>query len=71
MREVNWGIEFNPVASIQRFKFMISANSEETTFIAKTEGNDLKFFLGDLVHMTVTLYSTDAGGKLERAWSWP
>ena len=51
MREVNWGIEFNPVASIQRFKFMISANSEETTFIAKTEGNDSKFFPGPSTHV--------------------
>ena len=43
MRDVNWGIEFQPtIASIQRFKFMISANSEETTFIAKTEDGNLR-----------------------------
>ena len=58
MRAVNWGIEFEPtVASIQRFKFMISANSEETTFIAKTEGGDLKFYSPDSAHMQETLCS--------------
>ena len=46
MRAVNWGIEFEPtVASISRFKFMTPANSEETTFIAKTEDGDLGFTL--------------------------
>jgi hypothetical protein len=73
MREVNWGIEFQPtVASIQRFKFQISANSEETTFIAKTEGNDLKFFFGDhSTHAGNFVFQADVGGTLNRAWNWP
>ena len=40
-QNVNWGVEFEPtIASIQRLKMMISANSEEKTFIARTEGNE-------------------------------
>ena len=73
MRDVNWGIEFQPtVASIQRFKFMISANSEETTFIAKTEGTDLKFYFGDhSTHAGNFVFQHDVGGKLDRGWAWP
>ena len=73
MRDVNWGIEFQPsVASIQRFKFMISANSEETTFIAKTEGADLKFFFGDhSTHAGDFTFQHDITGSLKHGWHWP
>ena len=73
MRDVNWGIEFQPtVASIQRFKFMISANSEETTFIAKTEDGNLKFYFGDhSTHAGNFVFQHDVGGKLDRGWAWP
>ena len=47
-RGVKWGVEFEPtVQSIQRMRFQAAANSEETTFTAKTENGDLKFFFGD------------------------
>ena len=73
MREVNWGVEFAPsIAAIQRFKFQISANSEESTFIAKTEGTDLKFFFGDhSTHAGNFVFQNDVEGKLDRAWNWP
>ena len=73
MREVNWGIQFQPtVASIQRFKFMISANSEDTTFIAKTEDGNLKFYFGDhSTHAGNFVFQHDVGGKLDRGWAWP
>ena len=73
MRAVNWGIDFEPtVASIQRFKFMISANSEETTFIAKTEGGDLKFYFGDhSTHAGSFDFAKGIAGALKHAWSWP
>lgn len=45
---VNWNVEFEPTAqNIQRMRFQAAANSEETTFTAKTENGDLKFFFGD------------------------
>ena len=73
MRAVNWGIEFEPsVASIQRFKFMISANSEETTFIAKTDDGHLKFFFGDhSTHAGNFTFQHDITGTLKHGWHWP
>lgn len=45
---VSWNVEFEPtVQNIQRMRFQAAANSEETTFTAKTENGDLKFFFGD------------------------
>lgn len=45
---VSWNVEFVPTTqNIQRMRFQAAANSEETTFTAKTEGSDLKFFFGD------------------------
>ena len=73
MRAVNWGIDFEPtVASIQRFKFMISANSEETTFIAKTEGGHLKFYFGDhSTHAGNFVFQADVSGSVTKGWAWP
>jgi|TARA_B100001093_G_scaffold485250_1_gene519395 hypothetical protein len=73
MRDVNWGIEFQPtIASIQRFKFMISANSEETTFIAKTEDGNLKFYFGDhSTHAGNFVFQHDVTGEATRGWAWP
>lgn len=73
MRDVNWGIQFQPtVASIQRFKFMISANSEETTFIAKTEDGNLKFYFGDhSTHAGNFVFQHDVAGEATRGWAWP
>lgn len=73
MRDVNWNIEFEPtVASIQRLKMQASANSEETTFVAKTEGSDLKFFFGDhSSHAGEFVFQPGVTGKLTRQWMWP
>jgi hypothetical protein len=73
MRAVNWGVEFEPtVASIQRLKFMASANSEETVFTAKKEGNDLKFFFGDhSTHAGNFVFHAGTTGNLTKALSFP
>jgi hypothetical protein len=73
MRAVNWGVEFEPsVASIQKLKFQASANSEETVFTAKKEGNDLKFFFGDhSSHAGNFVFQSGVSGSLTKAWSWP
>ena len=72
-RGVNWGVEIEPsVASIQRLKFMASANSEETTFVAKTEGNNLKFYFGDhSTHAGDFVFAHDVEGTLSKGWNWP
>ena len=73
MRSVNWNVEFDPtVASIQRLKFMASANSEELNFTAKTEGTDLKFFFGDhSSHAGNFVFQAGITGALTKSWSWP
>lgn len=73
MRDVTWNVEFEPSANaIQRLKFMAQANAEETTFIAKTEGVDLKFYFGDhSTHAGNFVFHADVGGTLAKGWSWP
>ena len=73
MRQVNWGVEFEPaVNAIQRLKFMASANSEETVFTAKKEGDDLKFFFGDhSTHAGNFVFQAGASGTLTKALSFP
>ena len=73
MKNVNWGVEFEPtIASIQRLKMMISANSEEKTFIARTEGNDLKFAFGDAsTHAGEFVFQPDVSGSVSKGWAWP
>ena len=73
MKPVNWHVEFEPtVAAIQRLKMQAQANSEEPTFQAKTDGNDLKFFFGDhSTHAGDFVFHPDVADKLTRAWHWP
>lgn len=73
MKTVNWNVEFEPTAAnIQRLKFQASANSDEVSFIAKTEGNELKFFFGDhSSHAGNFVFHTGITGTLSKAWSWP
>lgn len=73
MRDVNWNVEFEPSSNaIQRLKFMSQANAEETTFIAKTEGTDLKLYFGDhSTHAGNFVFQDNIQGTLTKAWSWP
>jgi len=70
---VKWGVDFVPTnANIQRLKFQASANSEETTFIAKTENGDLKFFFGDASsHAGNFVFQAGVSGTISKAWNWP
>ena len=70
---VKWNVEFVPaVANIQRFGFMASANSEETTFVAKTEGGNLKFFFGDhSSHAGNFIFADGVSGTVTKGFHWP
>jgi len=72
-RGVNWNVDFSPNdASIQRFKYQTQANAEHPSFIAKTEGSDLKFFFGEATsHAGNFVFAADVEGKLAKPWSWP
>ena len=68
-----WHIEFEPtVAAIQRLRMQAQANAEETTFTAKAENGDLKFFFGDhSTHAGNFVFQPGVAGQLKRAWAWP
>jgi hypothetical protein len=68
-----WHIEFEPtVAAIQRLRMQAQANAEETTFTAKTDNGDLKFFFGDhSTHAGNFVFQSGVAGQLKRAWAWP
>lgn len=71
---VKWGVDFEPTAqNIQRLRFMASANSEETTFTAKTDGGDLKFYFGDPnTHAGNFVFSAGVTGSFtKQSWHWP
>ena len=73
MRPVKWNVDFAPsVQNIQRLRFQASANSDETTFTAKTENGDLKFFFGDHAsHAGNFVFQAGVTGTLSKSWSWP
>jgi len=70
---VKWGVEIEPsVAAIQRLKFQASANSEETSFIARIENGNLVFYFGDhSSHAGNFVFAHDVAGSLTKAWHWP
>lgn len=73
MKNVKWAVQITPtVAAIQRMKFQASANSEETTFIVKTEQDALKFYFGDhSSHAGDFVFANGISGSLNKAWPWP
>lgn len=71
---VSWNVEFEPTTqNIQRMRFQASANSEETTFTAKTENGDLKFFFGDPnSHAGNFVFAAGVSGSYNKvAFHWP
>lgn len=70
---VKWGVELEPTnLSVQRFKFQASANSEDTTFIAKTNNGNLEFHFGDhSTHSGKFVFAAGVSGSLSKPWSWP
>ena len=72
-RGVKWDVEIEPsVASVTRFNFQAGANSEHPTFLAKTDGGNLKFIFGDAsTHAGEFIFAMGVEGKLDRGWTWP
>lgn len=68
-----WNLEFEPsAAAIQRLKFMSQSNAEESTFVAKTEGTDLKFYFGDhSTHAGNFVFQSGVNGTVNKGWAWP
>jgi hypothetical protein len=72
-RGVKWDVEIEPsIQSVQRFQFQASANNEHTTFLAKTDGDKLKFTFGDQsTHGGEFIFATGVTGSLNKGWTWP
>ena len=72
-RGAKWDVVVQPtVAAIQRFQFQAGANTEHTTFLAKTDGDKLKFTFGDAAtHGGEFVFATGVSGKLTKGWTWP
>ena len=72
-RGVKWDVTITPtISSVQRFNFQANANTEHTTFLAKTEGDKLKFIFGDVSsHGGEFVFATGIVGTLNKAWAWP
>lgn len=68
-----WDIEFQPsVTSIQKLKFQANANSEESVFQVRTEGDNLVFSFGDAsTHAGEFTFQAGVTGKLKQTWAWP
>jgi hypothetical protein len=72
-RGVTWHVEVAPtVSAVQRFQFQAGANTEHTTFLAKTDGDKLIFTFGDQAsHGGEFVFATGVTGKITKAWTWP
>ena len=72
-RGVKWDVELEPtVSAVQRFNFQAGAHNEHPTFLAKTDGTNLKFIFGDAsTHAGEFVFATDVVGKLDKGWTWP
>lgn len=72
-RGAKWDVELTPALNaIQRFQFQAGANTEHTTFLAKTDGDVLRFIFGDMsTHGGEFVFATGITGKLNKAWTWP
>jgi len=71
---VPWGVDFVPtVTGIQRLRMQASANSEETTFTAKTDAGNLVFFFGDpTTHAGNFVFQAGVTGSFTKTqWHWP
>ena len=70
---VEWNVTVMPtVASIQRLAYQSQVHAEETTFVAKTDGTDLKFYFGDhSTHAGDFVVESSVEGKLTQGWAWP
>jgi hypothetical protein len=72
-KEPKWTVELEPtLASIQRFSLQAGANTEHTTFLARTDGDKVKFIFGDAsTHGGEFVFAQGITGKLDKGWTWP
>lgn len=69
----SWDVEFQPTqANIQRFKYQVSAHTEELLFQVSTKDNNLIFSFGDLnTHAGSFVFQSGITGNIKGNWAWP
>ena len=70
---VKWDVEVEPaMASVQRFNFQATANTEHNTFVVSTKDGNLVFTFGDQgSHGGEFIFATDVKGTIGKGYSWP
>ena len=73
IKEPSWDIEFNPTQQmIDRFKFQVSAHTEETFFQFSTSGKDLSVNFGELNSNSGSFVCYNGITRdLRNEWNWP
>lgn len=68
-----WSIQFEPkLTSVVRLKKQLLANNEESNFVLKQEGSDLKIYMGSATtHSGNFVFESNVNGKITKSWSWP
>ena len=72
-RGATWDVTFEPsIEGITYLKKQALVNNEETTFVTKTEGTNLRVYFGDAsTHSGNAVFQSNIKGSLKRSWQWP
>ena len=71
---VNWDLTIQPTQqNLKDLSYFAGVmGGVESTFIAKTDGTDLKFYIGDGSNDRVEIpFASNVGTELKKGWSWP
>ncbi len=71
---VNWDLTIQPTQqNLKDLSYFAGVmGSVESTFVARTDGADLKFYIGDGSNDRVEIpFATNVGTELKKGWAWP
>ena len=71
---VNWDLTVQPTQqNLKDLSYFAGVmGSVESTFVAKTDGTDLKFYIGDGSNDRVEIpFASNVGAELKKGWAWP
>ena len=71
---VNWDLTIQPTQqNLKDLSYFAGVmGSVESTFVAKTDGTDLKFYIGDGSNDRVEIpFASNVSASLKKGWAWP
>ena len=71
---VNWDLTIQPTQqNLKDLSYFAGVmGSVESTFVAKTDGADLKFYIGDGSNDRVEIpFASNVNAELKKGWAWP